>query len=54
MPDLSFDNLAEEHQTRGGLNEQVFNAITTDRKFVELQRAMDGVLQRLIAGKAAR
>jgi pyrroline-5-carboxylate reductase len=54
MPDLTFDKLAEEHQTRGGLNEQVFNAITTDRKFVELQRAMDGVLQRLIAGKAAR
>jgi len=54
MPDLSFDKLAEEHQTRGGLNERVFNAITTDRKFVELQRAMDGVLHRLIAGKAAR
>jgi pyrroline-5-carboxylate reductase len=54
MPDLSFDKLAEEHQTHGGLNEQVYNAITTGRKFVELQRAMDGVLQRLIAGKAGK
>jgi pyrroline-5-carboxylate reductase len=51
-PDLSFDRLAEEHQTRGGLNEQVYKTVAVDGKFVELERGLDAVLQRLIAGKS--
>jgi pyrroline-5-carboxylate reductase len=47
MPDRSFAALADEHQTRGGLNEQLFRAIATDGQLVELDRALDGVLQRL-------
>jgi len=49
-PDLSFHALAEEHQTRGGLNEQVLQLITRDGSFAALDRALDAVLKRLRAG----
>jgi len=54
MPDRSFTALAEEHQTRGGLNEQVVQLITRDGSFVELDRALDAVLKRLQAGTSGR
>jgi pyrroline-5-carboxylate reductase len=54
MPDLSFEELAEHHQTRGGINEQVYKAVTTGGKFIELDRALDAVLQRILAGKAKK
>jgi pyrroline-5-carboxylate reductase len=50
MPDRSFNTLADEHQTPGGLNEQVLRLITRDGSFVELDRALDAVLKRLQAG----
>jgi pyrroline-5-carboxylate reductase len=50
MPDRSFSVLADEHQTPGGLNEQVLQSITRDGSFVELDRALDTVLKRLQAG----
>jgi pyrroline-5-carboxylate reductase len=49
-PDRSFNALAEEHQTPGGLNEQVVQLITCDGSFVELDLALDAVLKRLQAG----
>jgi pyrroline-5-carboxylate reductase len=49
-PDRSFNALAEEHQTRGGLNEQVLQLTTRDGSFVALDRALDTVLKRLQAG----
>jgi pyrroline-5-carboxylate reductase len=51
-PDRSFAALADEHQTRGGLNEQVFRAISQDGQLVDLDRALDGVLARLRAAHA--
>jgi pyrroline-5-carboxylate reductase len=45
--DKSFATLADEHQTRGGLNEQVYRAITRDGTFVELDRALDAILDRV-------
>ncbi|MDB5674630.1 MAG: oxidoreductase coenzyme F420-dependent [Sphingomonas bacterium] len=51
-PDRSFAALAEEHQTRGGLNEQIFRAISQDGQLVDLDRALDGVLARLGAAHA--
>jgi pyrroline-5-carboxylate reductase len=50
MPDRSFNALADEHQTPGGLNQQVLKLITRDGSFVELDRALDAVLTRLQAG----
>jgi pyrroline-5-carboxylate reductase len=46
-PDRSFRALAEEHQTRGGLNEQVLQLITRDGSFAALDRALDAVLKRV-------
>lgn len=46
-PEKSFATLADEHQTLGGLNEQVHRAITTDGRFVELDRALDAILDRV-------
>ncbi len=46
-PDRSFAALSDEHQTAGGLNEQVRRQITRDGAFVELDRALDAILQRL-------
>jgi pyrroline-5-carboxylate reductase len=52
VPGRSFATLADEHQTRGGLNEQVFRAISRDGELVDLDRALDGVLARLRAARA--
>jgi pyrroline-5-carboxylate reductase len=50
MPGREFAALAAEHQTPGGLNEQVLKLVTRDGTFVELDRALDAVLSRLRAG----
>lgn len=49
-PNASFAALADEHQTRGGLNEQVIRAVAPDGRFAELHRALDAVLARVRAG----
>jgi pyrroline-5-carboxylate reductase len=53
-PGRDFAALAGEHQTPGGLNEQVLKLITRDGSFVELDRALDAVLKRLRAGTFCR
>jgi len=50
-PQKSFRELAEEHQTQGGLNQQLLQSITAAGVFTELERALDGVLARLVAGR---
>lgn len=47
--DQGFAELAREHQTKGGLNEQVFDAITRDGILPDLDGALDGILARLRA-----
>jgi pyrroline-5-carboxylate reductase len=54
MHDRSFSELALEHETRGGLNEQVFRAIAPTSEFVELTKALNGILMRLEAGKTQK
>ena len=49
-PQSSFAELTEEHQTHGGLNEQMLQSITAAGVFTELEHALDGVLARLVAG----
>jgi pyrroline-5-carboxylate reductase len=44
-----FAELALEHQTKGGLNEQVFNAMTQDGIIPNLDKALDAILARLRA-----
>jgi pyrroline-5-carboxylate reductase len=51
-PGRSFDQLADEHQTRGGINEQVYRAVTEGGVMADLDRALDAVLARLRAGRA--
>lgn len=51
-PQSSFAELTEDHQTRGGLNEQVLESLTEGGVFEELERALDGILSRLIAGRS--
>lgn len=51
-PDRSFATLADEHQTRGGLNEQVVRAITTDGIIAPLDEALDAVLDRIRGARA--
>jgi len=46
MPNRSFATLIDEHQTPGGLNEQVLKSITHDGLFTDLKRALDAVLKR--------
>ena len=53
-PGRSFAELADEHQTRGGINEQVFRAITRDGVLPDLDAALDGVLARLRAGRGIK
>jgi pyrroline-5-carboxylate reductase len=50
-PQSSFADLTEEHQTHGGLNEQVLQSITAAGVFTELEHALDGVLARLVEGR---
>jgi pyrroline-5-carboxylate reductase len=51
-PQNSFAELVEEHQTHGGLNEQVLKSLTAAGVFTELEHALDGVLIRLVAGRS--
>lgn len=46
-PDRSFEQLAEEHQTPGGLNEQVVRAIAPAGTIDTLEAALDAVLARI-------
>jgi pyrroline-5-carboxylate reductase len=48
-PESSFAALTEEHQTKGGLNEQVLRSMTRDGAFGALDKALDEILQRLKA-----
>ncbi len=48
-PESGFSVLAEEHQTRGGLNEQVLKSITEGGVLAGLDDALDAVLARLSA-----
>ncbi len=50
-PGRDFDRLADEHQTRGGINEQVHRAVTENGIMADLDRALDAVLARLRAGR---
>jgi len=50
-PESSFAELTEEHQTHGGLNEQVLQSIAKAGVFTDLEHALDGVLARLVAGR---
>jgi pyrroline-5-carboxylate reductase len=43
-PDRTFEALADEHQTRGGINEQVVRAIATDGIMTSLDEALDAAL----------
>ncbi len=44
-----FAALAEEHQTRGGLNEQVLRSVTDQGVFAALERALDAVFEPCLA-----
>ena len=46
-PQRTLGELADEHQTRGGLNEQVRTHMESKGMFAELANALDGVLARL-------
>src|SRR3546814_18906251 len=46
-PQAGFAALADEHQTRGGINEQVFRAVSSDGVIEDLDHALDDVLRRL-------
>lgn len=47
FPERSLDELVDEHQTRGGLNEQVRTHLETKGMFTELANALDAVQARL-------
>lgn len=51
-PGRDFAELADEHQTHGGLNEQVVRLVAPDGSFASLASALDAVLVRLRAGRA--
>jgi len=51
-PQNSFATLTDEHQTPGGLNEQVLQSLTDAGVFKELDRALDDVLTRLVSGRS--
>ncbi len=51
--DRSLRELADEHQTRGGLNEQVRQALEEKGVFTALAQALDSVQARLAAAHAA-
>jgi len=46
-PEASFADLAAEYQTPGGINEQIFRAMTVDGIIPDLDRALGDVLARL-------
>lgn len=49
-PDRTFEELADEHQTRGGINEQVVRAIATDGIITSLDQALDAALASMQRG----
>jgi pyrroline-5-carboxylate reductase len=49
-PDRSLGELIDEHETRGGLNEQVRTHLEAKGSFTELARALDAVKARLTGG----
>jgi pyrroline-5-carboxylate reductase len=51
-PHSNFDQLTEEHQTAGGLNEQVLRSLTQAGVFEDLNHALDGIRERLVAGRS--
>jgi pyrroline-5-carboxylate reductase len=52
-PGRDFAELADEHQTRGGINEQVVRHVAPDGRFADLDAALDSVLARLRAARPA-
>lgn len=48
-PDRGFREVASEHPTRGGTNEQVLNNLTRNGVCERLSEALDGVMRRLMA-----
>jgi pyrroline-5-carboxylate reductase len=46
-PNGNFASLAHEHQTPGGLNEQLLRLVTRDGLFTDLDSALDAVLKRI-------
>jgi pyrroline-5-carboxylate reductase len=50
-PQSSFADLTADHQTAGGLNEQVNRSLTEAGVFNQWDRALDDILARLIAGR---
>lgn len=52
-PGRDFAALAAEHQTRGGINEQVVGQVAPDGTIAALDTALDGVLSRLRASAKA-
>lgn len=50
-PGRSFAELSDEHQTKGGINEQIHRAVTEKGVMTNLDAALDGVLARLRAGR---
>jgi len=51
-PQSTFADLVVDHQTPGGLNEQVLNSLTEAGAFKSLGQALDGILVRLDAGRS--
>jgi pyrroline-5-carboxylate reductase len=51
-PQSSFAELVADHQTPGGLNEQVLRSLTEAGVFKELDRALDSICTRLIASRS--
>jgi hypothetical protein len=46
-PGKSFDDLSLEHQTAGGINEQMVRQLGARGLFAEVAEALDGILKRL-------
>jgi pyrroline-5-carboxylate reductase len=51
-PQSGFTELEADHQTAGGLNEQVLRSLIKAGVFKELDRALDDILARLLAGRS--
>ena len=49
-PDRTFEELADEHQTRGGINEQVVRSVATDGVITSLDQALDTALASMQRG----
>ena len=49
-PNLTFAALAKEHETPGGLNEQVLRTISTNGLLTQLDHALDDILTRIQSG----